>query len=791
MDPLSIASIVVKLTATCLSTAKTLSAIQNDYKDAPISIVSICSEAAVISACLSRLQMIVCEKQTELNYALDVALTGCVVLFSCLADEIRNITSDSSPTAAGAIKWKGKAKLVWNHEKLRDFWTVFVDNRESIGEIKQVLGHKSHVLIESIRRTQSLKQSHPSMSFPASIHSMDDHQSVSANAPSISGASGVNFEFDDLIVNSRVYRQVFASARAKLADPDGKVDGSSVDFPDSQTIISVQTKNVTRDLESWDISKHEQEPDTVSGFITPRPAIENNYLRGHEGQGNVKLDEAQISRKPTARPRVIRANPANSSDSFDKELSGTNGPPGKRPENQGFPIHDCVRCDVKLGENVTKSQIIAVKLIKCDLGNRHQEGYIRTQVASAYGEIAILHKLDHPNIISLVEVLRSSTSIGLVFRYFPRTDLSSHIKANCYVREASAKRCFAQIISGLEYLHKGGIVHRNLYPKNLPLDDNLNILISGFSQAYIIDPAIERVVKKTYFDYNPGFRHSKQRTGINTNICKSFAPVYTAPEMVPRWLTGVPSQMDVWSCGGHIIGNLPFASSTELAYIVDNHDRSLYKLAPSNKPLLFPKHISIDAQNLLSSILKFDPLKRADLEQVKGHRWMCNDSELTTPASIGSMLELQLEMRGYVCLKTKPHSPVAAIPPNLNLQTTNHNRERKKMPLSRPGWALAAISIITIGTQLATLIDPTSFIKDFGVESVEGVRLIAVAFLLILVNSYDLMGALQDNWAVYKFGIVARIAAGSLFWSFGPAWRMLVGVEVVTLAVLVAAMIFA
>jgi hypothetical protein len=73
--------------------------------------------------------MIVCEKsdlvqvlesRTELNYALDVALTGCVVLFSCLEDEIRNITLDSSPTAAGAINWKGKAKLVWNHEKLRD-----------------------------------------------------------------------------------------------------------------------------------------------------------------------------------------------------------------------------------------------------------------------------------------------------------------------------------------------------------------------------------------------------------------------------------------------------------------------------------------------------------------------------------------------------------------------------------------------------------------------------------------------------------------------------------------------
>jgi hypothetical protein len=52
------------------------------------------------------------------------------------------------------------------------------------------------------------------------------------------------------------------------------------------------------------------------------------------------------------------------------------------------------------------------------------------------------------------------------------------------------------------------------------------------------------------------------------------------------------------------------------------------------------------------------------------------------------------------------------------------------MPLSRPGWALGAISVITIGTQIATLIDPTSFIEDFGVESVEGVRLIGKETLL-------------------------------------------------------------
>jgi hypothetical protein len=404
---------------------------------------------------------------------------------------------------------------------------------------------------------------------------MDDRQSVSANAPSISEASEVNFEFDDLLVNSRVYRQVLASAGAEVSEPGGKVEGSSGDFPDSQTIISAQTKNVTQDLESWDISKHEQEPDTVSASTTPRLPIENNDLGGHEGQGNFKLDEAQISRKPIARPGVVQANSPNCYDSFDNELSGTNGPNtnkphGKRPRYQvlvpqasyGWEnIHHCARCDVKLHHNIAKNQAFAVKLIKHDLSNWHHQRCFNPEFASAHGEIAILCKLNHLNIIRLIKVFKYPAAIGLVFRYFPRMDLSSHIINHSYVREASAKRFFAQIISGVEYLHKMGIIHRNLHPKNLLLDDNFNIIISGFSQAYIIDPAID-ADKKTNSDYNPGFRRSvegvallllycgeKQRTGINTNICQSFTPVYTAPEMEFHGLLSIPSQTDVWSCG--------------------------------------------------------------------------------------------------------------------------------------------------------------------------------------------------------------------------------------------------
>jgi 5'-AMP-activated protein kinase catalytic alpha subunit len=39
---------------------------------------------------------------------------------------------------------------------------------------------------------------------------------------------------------------------------------------------------------------------------------------------------------------------------------------------------------------------------------------------------------------------------------------------------------YAQILSGIEYIHKLGVVHRDLKPENLLLDHNNNIKLVDF-----------------------------------------------------------------------------------------------------------------------------------------------------------------------------------------------------------------------------------------------------------------------------------------------------------------------
>ncbi|KAK6596551.1 hypothetical protein H4I96_09203 [Botrytis cinerea] len=111
------------------------------------------------------------------------------------------------------------------------------------------------------------------------------------------------------------------------------------------------------------------------------------------------------------------------------------------------------------------------------------------------------------------------------------------------------------------------------------------------------------------------------------------------------------------------------------------------------------------------------------------------------------------------------------------------------MKLSPPGWVLTIITTVTIATLIIDMIDPSNTMKEFSINSPEAIRLIS--FLLILINLYELIAAFQDNWAVYKFGIIFRLAAAGVFWSFGGEWVKLVFVELGTLVLLAGAMGFA
>jgi serine/threonine protein kinase len=131
------------------------------------------------------------------------------------------------------------------------------------------------------------------------------------------------------------------------------------------------------------------------------------------------------------------------------------------------------------------NEFLAIKKIKLDVDT---EGIPST----ALREIAILKKLHHPNIVCIKDLALSDKKIELCLEYCP-LDLRKFIDA--YKDDSkvyninTVKTIMYQILKGTDHLHAKKILHRDLKPQNI-LIDNLTLITKiadfGLSRVYSI-----------------------------------------------------------------------------------------------------------------------------------------------------------------------------------------------------------------------------------------------------------------------------------------------------------------
>lgn len=147
--------------------------------------------------------------------------------------------------------------------------------------------------------------------------------------------------------------------------------------------------------------------------------------------------------------------------------------------------------------------------------------------------------------------------IGIILEYASGGELFDYILNHRYLKDNSARRLFSQLVSGVGYLHKKGIVHRDLKLENLLLDRNRNIIITDFGFANTFDPHDELTEEE---ELNLSDRDYVKRLGIDKvkpngmrkgdlmqTSCGS--PCYAAPELVVSDSLYTGRKVDVWSCG--------------------------------------------------------------------------------------------------------------------------------------------------------------------------------------------------------------------------------------------------
>lgn len=207
---------------------------------------------------------------------------------------------------------------------------------------------------------------------------------------------------------------------------------------------------------------------------------------------------------------------------------------------------------VKLGWKKDGSVQVAIKLIR-----RESLGTNPSRLPKIYREISILRELSHPNIVRLHEMAETDRYIGIILEYASGGELFDFILNHRYLKDNAARRLFAQLVSGVGYLHKKGIVHRDLKLENLLLDRNRNIIITDFGFANTFDPRDELSDEIEYNLTDREFVKRRDLERVQENGSRKGdlmqtscgSPCYAAPELVVTDSLYTGRKVDVWSCG--------------------------------------------------------------------------------------------------------------------------------------------------------------------------------------------------------------------------------------------------
>lgn len=216
-----------------------------------------------------------------------------------------------------------------------------------------------------------------------------------------------------------------------------------------------------------------------------------------------------------------------------------------------------------------------------------------TAMTDVLREVSIMKKLDHPNIVNLVEVIDDPETdyFYMVLEYVEGRWICEGSGPPGGIGEATARRYIRDVVAGLMYLHSHNIVHGDIKPENLLVDINGRVKICDFS------------VSRSFEDDNDELRRSPG------------TPVFTAPECC-LGLTYHGKAADVWALGVTlyclVLGQYPFIGET----LQDTYDKIV------NDELVIPEGMDSELAHLLEGLLCKDPNKRMTLDVVASHPWV-------------------------------------------------------------------------------------------------------------------------------------------------------------------------
>lgn len=252
---------------------------------------------------------------------------------------------------------------------------------------------------------------------------------------------------------------------------------------------------------------------------------------------------------------------------------------------------------VQLARNTETNELVAIKFIeRGDRVNRYVEA-----------EILNHRSLRHPHVIEFKEVFVTSEYICIAMEFASGGSLFTYVQRAVRLKEAAARWFFQQLIIGLDYCHRKGVVNRDI-----KLENTLLQMVAGLPLP---------LLKICDFGYSKAHHMSAPKSKVGTLA-------YMAPEIIKATGNYDGKLADIWSCGVMLyvmlFGQYPFETQVPGApkMEADRRIRSMMdRIVNMQWSIPAGVEISPECRDLLSRMLVRDPDERITMSQIHTHPW--------------------------------------------------------------------------------------------------------------------------------------------------------------------------
>ncbi|CAO3570052.1 unnamed protein product [Mortierella alpina] len=242
-------------------------------------------------------------------------------------------------------------------------------------------------------------------------------------------------------------------------------------------------------------------------------------------------------------------------------------------------------------ENATK-QVVAIKVLNLDTDEE--------DVSDIQREIATLSQLkncDSQNITRYHGSYLNGTKLWIVMDYAAGGSIRSLLQALVRIDEKSIAVIAREVLQALGYLHKHGIIHRDIKAANILLTDKGRVQLCDFGVAGQVT-----------------MNSLKRNSFVGT-------PYWMAPEVIKEGQT-YDCKADIWSFGITVYeiatGNPPFANENPVRAV---------SLIPMSRPAQLEGDWSAIMKEFVALCLHEEPNERPSADDLLKTKWIKNTSK--------------------------------------------------------------------------------------------------------------------------------------------------------------------